>query len=151
MSNDKAHATYHPRHLADGPRHAATEHVDALAAHLATLEGTPLTHRHAWKVRELLAHPAMDGIITAALHERTRAANIAAIKDELAKGLPGGPLANPAAFRTRPAELAGAGSVLINPECRDGKHRSCDHTGWDVDADRHTTCPCTCHAEETAR
>lgn len=36
-------------------------------------------------------------------------------------------------------------SVLINSDCSEGKHRACDGRGWDVDADQHAPCPCSCH------
>jgi hypothetical protein len=35
---------------------------------------------------------------------------------------------------------------LINPECRDGKHRN-RTGGWDTTADEPTDCPCSCHQE----
>ena len=37
--------------------------------------------------------------------------------------------------------------VLLNPDCRDGKHRSCNGAGWDLTNDIGTDCPCNCHAE----
>ena len=33
-------------------------------------------------------------------------------------------------------------SIAICPECHAGKHRNCDGTAWDVDADEPTTCGC---------
>ena len=36
-------------------------------------------------------------------------------------------------------------TVIINPECRDGKHTSCNNTGWDLSFDTFTACPCPCH------
>lgn len=36
-------------------------------------------------------------------------------------------------------------SILINPECRAGKHASCDGRGWDLEDDVETHCPCRCH------
>lgn len=35
--------------------------------------------------------------------------------------------------------------IIHNPECRDGKHRNCDGTGWDTTADEPVPCPCECH------
>jgi hypothetical protein len=32
--------------------------------------------------------------------------------------------------------------VQLCPECRAGKHRNCDGTGWDIDADERVPCPC---------
>lgn len=34
----------------------------------------------------------------------------------------------------------------MNPDCRDGKHRACDGSGWDEEADQPIRCPCDCHA-----
>ena len=36
-------------------------------------------------------------------------------------------------------------TALVNPECAQGKHRNCDGTSWDVDADQSAECPCRCH------
>lgn len=33
----------------------------------------------------------------------------------------------------------------MNPDCRDGKHRACDGTGWDHENDEPAPCPCECH------
>lgn len=38
-------------------------------------------------------------------------------------------------------------NVLINPDCRDGKHASCSG-GWNDDTDTPDNCPCTCHTPE---
>ena len=35
--------------------------------------------------------------------------------------------------------------VLTDPDCVAGKHVACDGRGWDVAADRHVACPCSCH------
>jgi len=41
--------------------------------------------------------------------------------------------------------------ILIDPDCRDGKHANCRGYGWDTDTDTPTSCPCSCHArKETA-
>ena len=37
--------------------------------------------------------------------------------------------------------------VMINPDCRDGKHRSCSGDGWNMITDETTQCPCTCHED----
>lgn len=34
----------------------------------------------------------------------------------------------------------------MNPDCRDGKHRSCAGDGWDEVKDAQALCPCECHA-----
>lgn len=34
--------------------------------------------------------------------------------------------------------------ILINPDCRDGKHPNCAG-GWDDEADLPANCPCACH------
>ncbi len=36
----------------------------------------------------------------------------------------------------------------MNPDCRDGKHRACDGSGWDTTTDAPTTCRCPCHTKE---
>lgn len=36
--------------------------------------------------------------------------------------------------------------VVLNPECRDGKHPNCDGRGWDPDTDEACECPCSCHS-----
>lgn len=36
-------------------------------------------------------------------------------------------------------------SVLLNPDCRAGKHDVCDGGGWDHVADEEAACPCPCH------
>lgn len=33
----------------------------------------------------------------------------------------------------------------MNPDCRDGKHASCNGEGWDMNADEPAPCPCECH------
>lgn len=38
-------------------------------------------------------------------------------------------------------------AVVINPECRAGKHKNCDQTSWDWDLDVPTVCYCECHRE----
>ncbi|MEW9874019.1 hypothetical protein [Arthrobacter sp. HS15c] len=38
----------------------------------------------------------------------------------------------------------------MNPDCRDGKHSSCSGDGWDLELDKVTHCPCTCHASGDA-
>ncbi|QGZ16921.1 hypothetical protein SEA_LITTLETOKYO_29 [Arthrobacter phage LittleTokyo] len=43
------------------------------------------------------------------------------------------------------SDLDEPGKVLLNPECRDGKHRNCNGEGWDTWADDATDCPCECH------
>ena len=35
--------------------------------------------------------------------------------------------------------------ILLNPDCRDGKHKSCSGAGWDLTNDIGTDCPCKCH------
>lgn len=37
-------------------------------------------------------------------------------------------------------------SILINPDCRDGKHGNCTG-GWDTFAEKPADCPCHCHQE----
>lgn len=36
-------------------------------------------------------------------------------------------------------------SVLMNPDCLDGKHRACSGGGWCEDNDQPAPCPCECH------
>lgn len=36
-------------------------------------------------------------------------------------------------------------SVLMDPDCLDGKHRSCNGGGWCEATDRLAPCPCECH------
>ena len=36
-------------------------------------------------------------------------------------------------------------TALMNPECRDGKHRNCNTEGWDEYEDEASNCPCDCH------
>lgn len=36
----------------------------------------------------------------------------------------------------------------MNPDCRDGKHRSCIGVGWDDVNGEPVPCPCKCHKEE---
>lgn len=38
----------------------------------------------------------------------------------------------------------------MNPECKQGKHRNCDGSGWDHEHDCPAMCTCTCH-DETGR
>lgn len=38
-------------------------------------------------------------------------------------------------------------SRLINPDCRDGKHRACYGDGWDLENDVPAICACDCHQE----
>jgi hypothetical protein len=38
-------------------------------------------------------------------------------------------------------------AVIANPDCRDGKHGSCNGVGFDLDKDREAACPCNCHTE----
>lgn len=37
--------------------------------------------------------------------------------------------------------------ILLNPECRDGKHTNCDSIGFDENSlgDPFVDCPCDCH------
>jgi len=35
--------------------------------------------------------------------------------------------------------------VMINPDCRDAKHLSCNGTGYDLGRQRFADCPCPCH------
>lgn len=56
--------------------------------------------------------------------------------------------AKPVDVRPEAWEYAGAASrpvILVNPECRDGKHDNCDGNAWDTRTDAVTDCPCTCH------
>lgn len=41
--------------------------------------------------------------------------------------------------------------ALINPDCRDGKHRSCAGAGWDDINGEPIQCPCTCHTTTAPR
>ncbi len=36
-------------------------------------------------------------------------------------------------------------SVLMNPDCLDGKHRACSGDGWCEETDHAVPCPCECH------
>ena len=36
-------------------------------------------------------------------------------------------------------------SVLMNPDCLDGKHRSCSGDGWCEVTEQLAPCPCDCH------
>lgn len=36
-------------------------------------------------------------------------------------------------------------AILIEPDCRDGKHRNCSGDAWDTEADAYVDCPCECH------
>jgi len=38
--------------------------------------------------------------------------------------------------------------ILINPDCRDGKHRNCAGDGWDTEREVSCGCPCDCHNPE---
>jgi hypothetical protein len=40
--------------------------------------------------------------------------------------------------------------VLIDPDCREGKHPNCDGTGWDTIANAPSSCPCACHGVAAA-
>ncbi|NMF27937.1 hypothetical protein [Cellulosimicrobium aquatile] len=42
--------------------------------------------------------------------------------------------------------LAELNSAVVNPDCRDGKHRACSGDGWDTRTDQPAPCPCWCHA-----
>lgn len=42
-------------------------------------------------------------------------------------------------------------TVIVNPECRSGKHSNCDGNGWDTRRDAVTDCTCTCHEPKEAR
>lgn len=35
--------------------------------------------------------------------------------------------------------------IMINPDCRDGKHTSCNGNGFDPDKGVFAQCPCPCH------
>lgn len=37
---------------------------------------------------------------------------------------------------------------LMNPDCRDGKHRACSGTAWDDERDELAACPCSCHTPD---
>jgi hypothetical protein len=41
-------------------------------------------------------------------------------------------------------------TVLMNPECRDGKCRNCDATGWNLGPDEPCVCPCPHHRDAVA-
>lgn len=36
-------------------------------------------------------------------------------------------------------------NVLVNPDCKAGKHDACNGDAWDTVQDAVTECPCTCH------
>ena len=36
-------------------------------------------------------------------------------------------------------------TVLLNPDCLDGKHRACAGDGWCEESDHAVPCPCVCH------
>ena len=42
-------------------------------------------------------------------------------------------------------------AVIVNPDCRDGKHDACNGDGWDTRLDAVTDCPCTCHEPKEGR
>lgn len=39
--------------------------------------------------------------------------------------------------------------ITSDPDCRNGKHRSCSGAGWDETKDQPTDCPCNCHKGKT--
>lgn len=41
-------------------------------------------------------------------------------------------------------------SIIANPDCTNGKHRSCTGVGWDDELDEYAPCPCTCHPKPSA-
>ncbi|WP_343317752.1 hypothetical protein AAFM46_10910 [Arthrobacter sp. TMP15] len=43
------------------------------------------------------------------------------------------------------------GGDRMNPDCRDGKHRSCAGDGWDEAHDHVTECQCSCHTMPLSR
>ncbi|GAA2577652.1 hypothetical protein GCM10009862_16200 [Microbacterium binotii] len=40
---------------------------------------------------------------------------------------------------------------MIDPDCRDGKHRACLGNAWDDENDKPTDCGCPCHVEVVDR
>lgn len=40
-------------------------------------------------------------------------------------------------------------SILIGPDCRDGKHTACDGRAWNNETDQPADCGCTCHGGTT--
>ena len=48
------------------------------------------------------------------------------------------------AIETAEVELSKS-DILMNPECRDGKHSNCDGMGFDLQTDNYVPCPCSCH------
>lgn len=43
--------------------------------------------------------------------------------------------------------MENAMSVLVNPDCLDGKHRACSGDGWCEETDQAVPCPCDCHQQ----
>lgn len=39
-------------------------------------------------------------------------------------------------------------TVLMNPDCLDGKHRACSGDGWCEQTDQAVPCPCSCHQKD---
>lgn len=35
--------------------------------------------------------------------------------------------------------------IVMNPDCRDGKHQACSGQGWDISVEKLIVCPCVCH------
>jgi hypothetical protein len=40
-------------------------------------------------------------------------------------------------------------SIIPDPDCRDGKHASCNGSGLDLVTDQAVDCPCSCHEAAT--
>ena len=55
---------------------------------------------------------------------------------------PGVHLDIPHIHRPDPVKESG---VMLNPDCRDAKHTSCNGTGYDLGRQRFADCPCPCH------